>query len=192
MQYVLPLLCDGCVLGSLEGKRRNIKVCGMVCGVTWRNGIIMRDVIHAFANTFNSLLWVIYVICHMTSCIIMPFHMSRQMPFRKLIPAFTLTGSVEGYLWHVLIQNVFKVSNKKNKNKNKKLKTKRKKKKIKNCTALRTSVFNDSTKRTVSPVPPIYAKIWSRVFYNCRIRLSYLIDWANFHRFNRTIKRTWK
>ena len=37
-------------------------------------------------------------------------------------------------------------------------------------------------------------KISSKVFYNRRIRLglSNPIDWGNFHRFNRTIRRTWK
>ena len=48
-------------------------------------------------------------------------------------------------------------------------------------TALWSRVFNNSTKRTASLVPPIYVKISSNVF---------AIVELDFHPFNRTIKRT--
>ena len=41
-------------------------------------------------------IWHNYVIPQLVLCIIMPFRTSFHIPFRKLIPSFTLTGSENG------------------------------------------------------------------------------------------------
>ena len=43
-------------------------------------------------------------------------------------------------------------------------------------TALWSSVFNDSTYRTASPVPPIYVKIWSNDSTIVELDLDFLIQ----------------
>lgn len=54
-----------------------------------RNGIIRGDVTYAFAKTFFQFKFIsLSHSAYITSRTIMPFHSSRHMPFRKLVPPF--------------------------------------------------------------------------------------------------------